>query len=320
MNNDQANSIPWASFCMSTYKRPEFLKTQLGLVLQQTFTDFEIVIADNDPDESGKTIATSFNDPRIKYAGNGGNIGIVPSYNRSVDRALGQYIVMITDDDPVDINLLSIFNKLMELHPGYSLYGGLKRKHTCEDEVEVISKEDFMNEFLDVDKTAYVLWSSCLFKKEALVAIGKLPDYGAPHLVDHALLAMAGSINGAVLINRVFGNIGYHQNNTSKSNFDLYYTSCTGFYELLNNFIKHKPLYEKNRKAIVKHLHKWFIVFVFSLINYYRSAANKDQQNIEKVKTVADKILQLPYMRSSLFHYRAKLFILSIKYGLGIKK
>ena len=55
---------PWASFCMSTYKRPEFLKNQIEILLQQTFQNYEIVIADNDPDASGKVVVEAFKDKR----------------------------------------------------------------------------------------------------------------------------------------------------------------------------------------------------------------------------------------------------------------
>jgi len=54
MNDTIMLQKPWVSFCMSTYKRPEFLRKQIEGILQQTFTDFEIVISDNDPEGSGR--------------------------------------------------------------------------------------------------------------------------------------------------------------------------------------------------------------------------------------------------------------------------
>ena len=49
---DNENIKPRVSFCMTTYKRPEILKATLGMISQQTFTDFEVIISDNDVDNS----------------------------------------------------------------------------------------------------------------------------------------------------------------------------------------------------------------------------------------------------------------------------
>ena len=250
MNNDPVKGRPWASFCMSTYKRPEFLRSQVSLLLQQTFTDFEIVIADNDPNASAKAVVDGFNDSRIKYQCNGENLGMVKSFNRSVDRAMGEYIVMVTDDDPVFFDLLEAFHKIIAAYPGYSFYGGLKRTYKKEGELERIGRDDFIREFLDLDKTSELVWSGCLLEREALLDIGKLPDYGSPHLVDHAMLAMVGAIGGGVVVNKMYSAIAYHQTNFSKSNFDYYYNSCAEFYRLMEGFIQQRPQYEENKKVI----------------------------------------------------------------------
>ena len=89
---------PWVSFCMSTFNRPEFLKAQITSLLQQTLHDFEIIISDNDPNGGAKVIVDFFNDDRIKYSCNGKNLGIIHSYNGSMNRATGEYIVIVTDD------------------------------------------------------------------------------------------------------------------------------------------------------------------------------------------------------------------------------
>src|SRR5688572_27167051 len=105
--------IPWVSFCMSTYKRPELLKKQIDCILNQKFTDFNIIISDNDPLGSGKIAVESFNDSRIDYAVNDSNLGMVKSFNKSISRSQSEFIVMITDDDPVYPEML------MELHDLY---------------------------------------------------------------------------------------------------------------------------------------------------------------------------------------------------------
>ena len=82
--------IPWVSFCMSTYKRPGLLKTQLSSILQQTFSNFEVVISDNDPDCSARDTVSSFQDIRLQYFSNIENLGMIKSFNKSIERARGR--------------------------------------------------------------------------------------------------------------------------------------------------------------------------------------------------------------------------------------
>ncbi|HEY0433082.1 MAG TPA: glycosyltransferase, partial [Chitinophagaceae bacterium] len=91
----ETSTQPWASFCMSTYKRPQFLRKQLDSLLRQTFPGFQIIISDNDPEASGQGVVDAFNDARIIYQCNGENLGMVKSFNRSLQRAQSEFVVMI---------------------------------------------------------------------------------------------------------------------------------------------------------------------------------------------------------------------------------
>ena len=115
---------PWVTFCMTTYKRPEFLRNQLNSLLKQTFTNFRIIISDNDTSASGESIVKEINDPRISYACNEINLGMVKSFNRSLNRAATEYVVMITDDDPVYPEMLQTLYDLSIEYPGYGMYYG----------------------------------------------------------------------------------------------------------------------------------------------------------------------------------------------------
>src|SRR6185436_6094647 len=103
---------PFASFCFSTYRRPSYLRSTLEKILLQTFTDFEVIVSDNDENESAKEIVNSFHDQRLKYFPNGENLGMKKSYNKSLERSSGSYIIMIADDDPVYPEMLQTLYNL----------------------------------------------------------------------------------------------------------------------------------------------------------------------------------------------------------------
>ncbi len=311
-------SSPWASFCMTTYNRPVFLKAQIETLLKQTFRNFEIVISDNDPKAGGREVAESFRDKRVKYESNIENLGMIKSFNRSIDRARGEFIVMVTDDDPVYDNMLDYFYKLEQKYPNHSLYCGLKRKGRSIGEIEVVDKEDVLAEILDPHRTTALHWSSCLVKKETLLKTGKLPDYVSGHLIDHAMIVLTGSTDGAIVVNQEFSNIQYHQENYSKTNFNNYYLSCIGFYKTLTEHFKEKSGYEKNYKIIVKHLHHWFIVCFFSLRRFYTQNNTISSDEIKELDNFADKIMNLRFMKSCRPLYTVKKIIFSIKKKLGL--
>ena len=67
-------------------------------ILNQSFSDFEIVIIDDKSDDRTKSIIEKFSDKRIKCFRNEKWLGISQSRNRSVKHAVGEYL-FFTDGD-----------------------------------------------------------------------------------------------------------------------------------------------------------------------------------------------------------------------------
>src|SRR5579862_9119368 len=115
---------PLVSFCFTTYKRPDILIETIRSIMVQSIGDWEVVVSDNDPDQSGRKIESAFDDERIRYFPNGENLGMKKSFNKSLDRSRGSFIVMIADDDPVYPDMLETLFKLERQYPGYGMYMG----------------------------------------------------------------------------------------------------------------------------------------------------------------------------------------------------
>lgn len=303
--------MPRVSFCISTYQRPEILRTQLNMLAKQSFQDFEVVISDNDTDNSAAEIVSSINDTRFRYFSNGENIGMVRSFNKSIERAVSEFIVMITDDDPLDNDFLSDMLLLKQQYPGRSLYGGFIRTHTAEGSVEEINKHDFVCELLDSKKSSLIFWSACMLSRNDVISIGCIPDYGSPHLADHALLALAGSVNGAVIKSKVYSSHFQHENNYSKSNLGTYYLGCKGFYKVCTDHFKEHKAYKKISTVIIGHLRQWFFGMSFALRKIYYK--KKEWNKIQEIDTFSKQILKLPFMRTAVYKYKLKMVIFQVK-------
>lgn len=303
---------------MSTYKRPDFLKEALIGISKQTFTNFEVIVSDNDPERSAENVVVSFNDPRFKYFSNEDNLGMIKSFNKSIDRSSADYIVMITDDDPVFENFLSELHELYKEHSNYSIYAGFIRPGNTPNSIESIAAEDYASEVLDVKKTSWMLWSSAILCKKDVIAIGKIPDYGSPHLADHALLALTGSINGAIIKNCMYSSLSSHDTNFSKFNFNYYTSGCKGFYETMHSFAKDKNVGGKIMNAVDEHLSTWFISCMFNLKKYY--TVHKNQEMLQQVNRCCKEILDFKFMRSLKAQYHIKNMVFAIKRTLGLVK
>lgn len=107
--------VPHISVCICTYRRPEWLRRLLQEILQQEtgglFTH-SVVVADNDPEETGRTVVASCRPPpflKIVYCVES-NRNIAMARNRALAESHGDFIAFIDDDElpPTDW-LLTMF-------------------------------------------------------------------------------------------------------------------------------------------------------------------------------------------------------------------
>lgn len=239
---------------MSTYRRPEILKKTLALIGGQTFRDFEVVVSDNDPDRSAETVVHGMNDLRFRYFPNETNLGMVKSFNKSIERAKGQFIVMITDDDPVYPEMLETLHDLWLRYPDYGAYfgghntffAGLVQARMAKARpgiqssllpdwepgaVKAYSSEAFPLAYLK-GELGGLLWSTGIVKRSITLEVNGFPDYGTPHLADCSYLVLTGARAGFVYVNTALGHRTIHDDNYSynAANYESIYKAPEGFY------------------------------------------------------------------------------------------
>lgn len=87
-----------------TYKRHQFLGNAIKSVLSQTFEDFEYIIVDDNlpgTEERKLTedVVREHLDSRIRYIQNNTNLGGAGSRNVGIEKARGEFIAFLDDDD-----------------------------------------------------------------------------------------------------------------------------------------------------------------------------------------------------------------------------
>jgi GT2 family glycosyltransferase len=95
------NARPTISAIVLTYKRPDELDGVLENLLGQLRQPDEILVFDNDPEQSGRA-AARVADPRVRYICPGENLGVTGGRNAAVTYAQGEILLFIDDDARFD--------------------------------------------------------------------------------------------------------------------------------------------------------------------------------------------------------------------------
>src|SRR5688572_12302291 len=113
---------PKVSVLIPTYNYAHFLDETIQSVLDQTFTNFELVIVDNcSTDNTDEVVQKYLTDTRISFYRNETNIGLVGNWNKCLDYARGEYIKYLCADDKFRPELLEKFVAVMDQNPGVSI-------------------------------------------------------------------------------------------------------------------------------------------------------------------------------------------------------
>lgn len=109
---------------MPTYNRCITLRETIPQVLGQTYTDFEFIIYDDGSTDKTAEVVTSFNDDRIIFI-NESNKGIPYPLNGILERAKGEYIIILHDHDIFNKDLLAKSVQALDSFPnaGFVLQG-----------------------------------------------------------------------------------------------------------------------------------------------------------------------------------------------------
>jgi glycosyltransferase involved in cell wall biosynthesis len=87
------------SILLPIYNGERFLRESIQSVLNQTFTEFELLIGFNGTVDSSKDIVNSFDDARIRVFDYGDDVGKAKTLNKLITEATYDWIALQDDDD-----------------------------------------------------------------------------------------------------------------------------------------------------------------------------------------------------------------------------
>jgi glycosyltransferase involved in cell wall biosynthesis len=316
------NTRPKVSFCLTTFKRFDYLSNTLKSLQNQTFPDFEVIVSDNDPARSARSVVESF-DERFKYFPNEENLGMKKSFNKSLDRSRGEFIVMIADDDPVYPDMLETLINLQKKYPNHGMYLGgcnwfctnpeLADFYHCKvgvnsclayrsiDEEVELNAEEFLMNFFNFKIFPHYLWSCAIVKRDVLVEMGGVPDYGTAFLGDYAYMSIMGGHSGCVVINKALGHQTLHKENFGRAQNDQLVIVGPNFIDYVSAKLSHLKSWPTIKTNMEHFVAVWLLRHLAFLKGYSRHANNLE--NVADIKTCENRIFQIPFMKRYKFKY-----------------
>ena len=121
------------SVILTSYNKPEYIKLAIDSVLNQTYSNFELLIMDDNSDKAVRDIILSYKDDRIRTffsdvteENRYKNVRYSALINFAIDNLVtGDYITYMTDDDIYANNRLECMTIALNSHPSWQVvYSG----------------------------------------------------------------------------------------------------------------------------------------------------------------------------------------------------
>lgn len=109
---------------MAAYNSENYISDSIKSILEQSFSDFELLIVNDGSTDQTVAVIEKFNDPRIRLVHNDKNRGLTYTRNVALTEARGEYIAILDSDDIAIKNRLELQYNFFRQHPEYALCGG----------------------------------------------------------------------------------------------------------------------------------------------------------------------------------------------------
>lgn len=168
-----SNLKPQISIITTTRNRAGFISLAIESIQNQTFTDWELIILDDDSTDNTREIVDKYvaKDSRIKYYKNSPALGISSNRNRGLTLASGKYMAVLDSDDFwLEKDKLQKQYDFLEQNPDYVLIGSNIK--IIDEKGNFIKETTFASDDADIRKRILqnnqIPHSSVLIRKEAI--------------------------------------------------------------------------------------------------------------------------------------------------------
>ncbi|GAA4816288.1 glycosyltransferase family A protein [Litoribaculum gwangyangense] len=299
--------VPFISVVIPLYNKEKYIKATIESVLNQSFTDFEIIVVNDGSTDDSLNIVKNIKDSRIHTYSNK-NHGLSYSRNFGIKKARSEYIAFLDADDLWMVDFLETIQRLIDTH-----------------------------------KTYFVFSTNVLVLKPHKTARlnPKIFDTGKTKIIDSYFNLNKNIMcpSSLVLNKSVFKDVGYFDETVNYGEEYDFYIRCFSVYNLVyymdskvcyrtglpdqlttrnKNFIRKIPDYEKYLKTIEYPYLKKFLDFVhYELVVLYKMEKNDALVNFYKEKI---NTKNLTWVQKIKYFLPTDLFFITKNIYLGFRK
>ena len=154
------------SIVVSAFNVEKYVEKSINSILNQTYSDIELIIVEDCSVDQTLDIIKSFTDPRIKLIKNSSNLGAGYSRKIGIEHTTGDYIITIDSDDWLEPQFLE---NLLSKSEGFDMiFGGMQFDYEDgKDSEYFVIKE---GEYSNLDKFKLMQQKKLIFLNTCLVS------------------------------------------------------------------------------------------------------------------------------------------------------
>ena len=165
--------MPRFSVVIPLYNKENFIENTIQSLLNQTFSDFEVLLVNDCSTDTSEQLVARFDDPRINIIQHSVNKGLSASRNTGIKSANANYIAFLDADDLWKPSFLEKIDVLINQYPEASLfatkYEVLHKKNrivTHDFKLKNFTKHGIIKNFFESNLNQSIYYPSCLCVKK----------------------------------------------------------------------------------------------------------------------------------------------------------
>jgi hypothetical protein len=129
------SDTPKVSICLPVYNGEQYLAQALESIVNQTFTDFEVVVCDDSTENLSMEILQKYasKDKRFVVKKNAERLGLFANYNECIKRSCARIIKLMAQDDVMEPSLVERSVRVMEEHQDVVFVTAAKTRIDAQD-------------------------------------------------------------------------------------------------------------------------------------------------------------------------------------------
>ena len=307
--------MPQVSIIVPVYKAEKYFKRCIDSILNQTFSDYELILVDDGSPDNCPEICDKFaeSDKRVKVI-HKNNGGVSSARNAAIDIAKGEYLMFVDSDDYVENQILQyLYDKIVKADADFFLSGLVMEFTDINDNVVKSIKYGMPDKEYSVKE----LLESIRIDFEIICISGPWCKIYKKSIIDKCNIRFNTSLNLGedtyfnlmYLDNceKIITGSGIHYHYSRSNNESLFSRYNKYDYESIEFvYDKMRELYIK-KKCSERSISQFEYNYIFSLIgSIKRDFINKDKNDYQYRICQIKKIISNKHIQKSLKHIKSK--------------